>query len=181
MRIRTFDAFLRDPERYRNDALMLDFKSFHFPECTFHGIAIAPLDGLVPSLIRAAFPEARPTLSFFRRSPAGQEEPHFIHTDADMGDWSAILYLNPKPPAKDGTVFWTHTATGAIESAIAHERSDEGQDADGWEIRHAVAGAFNRLLMFPSTFFHSRAIFDNWGRRDGARLTQVTFGTGHIL
>ena len=80
----------------------------------------------MPLKLVRMFPAATPTLSFFRKSPAGQEEPHWIHTDVDMGDWTALLYLNPDPPAGDGTVFWTHLATGARESVIAHERSAEG-------------------------------------------------------
>lgn len=121
------------------------------------------------------------TLSFFRKSPLGQEEPHFIHTDIDMGDWSAILYLNPDPPEGDGTSFWTHTASGAIESLIPHERSEEGRTAIGWELRQHVQARFNRLVIFPSSFFHSRAIPENWGEGDEARLTQITFGRGDIF
>lgn len=175
--IRVFDNFLPHPVEYRADALGLGFRSFDFEHCSFHGIALAPLAGLVPAKIRRLFPEASPTLSFFRKSPSGQQEPHFIHTDADMGDWSAILYLNPDPPPGDGTLFYIHEATGATASAIAHERSEEGRSSDGWLLRYTVESKFNRLLVFPSTSFHSRAIYDNWGVGDEARLTQVTFGT----
>lgn len=182
-RIRIIDHALPDPdaESRRRDALEREFRSFHFEQCSFHGIALMPLDDAIPDLIRHLFPAAMPTLSFLRKSPAGQQEPHFIHTDVDMGDWSAIYYLNPDPPIEDGTVFWTHRATDSIESGIPHERSGEGLSSDGWERRQTVAARFNRLLMFPSTYFHSRAIAENWGAGDAARLTQVTFGRGDIF
>jgi hypothetical protein len=175
------DGFLFGPEHYRRKALEMDYRSYHFEHCVFHGIAIDSAEGLVPSLIRELYPAAKPTLSFFRRSPEGQEEPHFIHSDADMGDWTAVLYLNPEPPDGDGTDFWTHRATGAIGSRIPHERSEEGKSTHGWFLRERVAARFNRIVLFPSIFFHSRAIHRNWSRGEEARLTQVVFGTGEIL
>lgn len=174
--VEIFDGALLDPKAYREKALALPFRSFEFEKCTFHGIATIDTGSAIPSLITDLFPNAMPTLSFFRKSPQGQKEPHFIHTDADMGDWSAILYLNPEPPAEDGTLFWTHAATGTIGSDIEHERSEEGRTPEGWVMRRAIQAEFNRLVLFPSRLFHSRAIHDNWGSGDGARLTQVTFG-----
>lgn len=184
--IRVLDGFLPDPLCYRAGALSGEFRSYEFPDeqgkpYYFHGISIPAGLDLVPSKIRGMFPAAMPTLTFFRKSPDGQQEPHFIHTDVDMGDWSAILYLNPDPPAGDGTTFWTHKATGEIENPICHLRSKEGRSAEGWELREKVAAKFNRLLVFPSSYYHSRAIFDNWGEGEDARLTQVTFGKGDIF
>jgi hypothetical protein len=178
--IRIVDNFLADPVSYREAALRREFKSFVFPGCTFHGIALADLHSFTPEEIAILYPRVRPTLSFFRKSPAGQEEPHFIHTDIDMGEWSAILYLNPEPPEGDGTTFWMHRETGAIASPIPHEFSREGMTVEGWEPRLAVPARFNRLLMFSASFFHSRSIFRNWGQGDEARLTQVTFGCGEL-
>jgi hypothetical protein len=168
-------------EGLRKEALSREFRSFHFEHCSFHGISIMSLDSAIPFVLRTLFDRVEPTLSFLRKSPAGQQEPHFIHTDIDMGEWSAIYYLNPDPPAGDGTAFWTHRATGAIESSIPHERSEEGQSPDAWERRQLVEARFNRLLLFPSSYFHSRAIFENWSQSDDARLMQVTFGRGSIL
>lgn len=173
--IRVFDNFLPDPAAYRAAALALEYQTLEFPEATFHGIATSTL-GTVPLKVRSMFPDFAPMISFFRKSPAGQIEPHYIHTDVDMGDWTAILYLNPDPPAGDGTAFWQHIASGAIGSAIPHERSIEGLTTEGWRLRRVVSARFNRLLVFPATFFHSRAIAANWGAGDDARLIQVVFG-----
>ncbi len=178
-----FDDFLDSPELYRELAEQSEFKSFHFEleKCTFHGISLMPIDGVLPTKIKEVFSRSVPTLSFLRKSPEGQREPHFIHTDIDMGDWSSILYLNPNPPENDGTCFWTHEETRGIESFIPHERSKEGETDKGWELRRLVKSKFNRLVVFPSSFFHSRSIFDNWSSESGSRLTQVTFGTGDIF
>lgn len=177
--IRIFDDFLPDPTAYREQALRGEFRSFDFPECTFHGISF-PAPALVPEMISEMMPGAVPNLSFFRKSPKGQEEPHYIHTDVDMGRWSAILYLNEQPESGDGTAFWTHNESGRIGSMIPHEFSTPGKSAEGWTRRRWVEGKFNRLMVFSSDLFHSRSIFDNWGENMTARLTQVTFGTGEI-
>lgn len=174
-----FDNFLNEPHIYREIALRGEFRTFDFPGCTFHGISI-PTPPTVPDMIVKTIHHLKPTLSFFRKSPKGQAEPHFIHTDADMGDWSAILYLNPKPPIDDGTLFWSHLASGEDGNSIPHLRSEEGSTPAGWRMRRAINGNFNRLLMFPSHFFHSRSIPENWGNGDNARLTQVIFGTGRL-
>jgi hypothetical protein len=171
------DNFLEFPEEYREAALKLDYKTFEFPECTFHGIALGGPSMQGVERIVKGFPVLQPTMTFFRKSPKGQVEPHYIHSDIDMGQWSAILYLNPEPPVNDGTAFWTHIASGAIESHIPHERSDEGREPEKYFCqRKLVEARFNRLLLFPSSFFHSRSIHENWGEGDQARLTQVTFG-----
>jgi Family of unknown function (DUF6445) len=181
--VRVFDAFLPDPESYRRAALEHEYRSYDFPEVnvTFHGIAL-PAGAEVPLKLVRMFPGATPTLSFFRRSPAGQEEPHFIHTDIDMGEWTALLYLNPDPPAGDGTDFWRYLPTGEIENETPHLRSSEGMTPDPalWARWRRVSAKFNRLVLFPATYLHSRALFDNWGADADARLTQVTFGKGAI-
>jgi hypothetical protein len=187
--IRVFDDFVPDPAAYRRRALELEYRSYEFPEVnvTFHGIA-QPAPAEVPLKLVRMFPDATPTLSFFRRSPLGQQEPHFIHTDADMGDWTALVYLNPQPPEGDGTAFWRYRPTGEIANSTPHARSAAGMTPDPalWTRWRRVSAKFNRLVLFPATYLHSRAIFDNWGgdnRGNGAddvRLTQVTFGKGAI-
>lgn len=176
--IHIFDDFLDNPGEYRDEALMLPYRTYDFPNCSFHGIALSGMTAIVTDKLEGAGLNA--SLSFFRKSPLGQVEPHFIHSDIDMGEWSAILYLNPNPPAEDGTAFWTHHATGAVESLIPHERSEEGRDPANFEMRQLVQAKFNRLLIFPSSYFHSRAIHENWGTENEARLTQVTFGKGKL-
>ena len=178
--VQVLDDFLQDPEDYRALALAREYKTYEFEGgIKFHGIA-TPTPLRVPIRIGALYPRAAPTLSFFRKSPDGQKEPHWIHTDVDMGDWTALLFLNPDPPAGDGTVFWRHLATGATGSTVPHERSIEGRTRRGWEEWRTVAAKFNRLILFPATFFHSRAIYENWGEGDDARLVQVVFGKGEL-
>lgn len=173
--LEVWDDAVPDPDAYRAAALALPFASVTLGAQTFHGIALAP-----PASVAAVaqwFDDL--TLTFFRRSPAGQVEPTFIHADGMLGAWTAILYLNPDPPAGDGTAFWRHKATGAIESgdeAIVDTAPDGGAPAD-WERWQTVPAAFNRLVRFPAAWWHSRALVANYGAApEQARLIQVSFG-----
>lgn len=174
-----FDDVLPDPEAYRSLALAQPYQSYTLGLATFHGIAMAPRT--VADLIAQVCPEREPTLSFFRKSPKGQAEPNFIHSDRSMGTWTGLLYLTPDPPEDDGTIFWEHVDSG--ERFDASETIDDYATSglrwlatDDWRAWHRVAAKFNRLLLFTAPYYHSRAIFDNFGDGDTARLVNVTFG-----
>jgi len=175
------DGFMPDAEKYRTAALARPYATYDLGGEIWHGISlVAPGDPAyeLPLAIQRYNPDFCPTLSFFRRSPEGQVEPNFIHTDVDMGEWTGILYLNPRCPEGDGTAFWTHRATQETSNRKAHLRSQDGQDHTKWDFRLRVQSKFNRLLLFQSQYYHSRSIFENWGNKVEARLIQVVFGTG---
>jgi hypothetical protein len=157
---------------YRARALAGGFASHNVDGQTFHGIGPC----LEPDALRAAiaqvWPDATMGLTFFRLSPLGQVEPNYIHSDIGMGDWTAILYLNPHPPDGDGTAFWRHRATHAISGAFIRASAEDLSQWDQWDY---VPAKFNRLLLFKSHLFHSRAIAANYGEGDEARLIQVAF------
>jgi Family of unknown function (DUF6445) len=183
--ILVFDDVVPDPDAYRAVALAQPFRSLEVaPGVIFHGIAMVT-DQVLVEWMAHRFPQLTPTLTFFRQSPAGQVEPNYIHTDRDMGDWTAILYLNPDTPKGDGTVFWRHRVTGATESVTddAHALAVEQaawRDRTLWEPAVEVEARFNRVLVFSAAQFHSRAIPNNYGVGEDARLIQVVFGSGAL-
>lgn len=166
------DGVIPDPFAYRDAMLAHTFTSVTVGESVFHGMA-ACQDPYLPEWL--ATRGVIPTANLLRQSPASQVEPTFLHTDQDMGDWTAILYLTPDPPPLDGTTFWRHRATGAVTSPTD---ADALQDPTLWEPWEHVPAALNRLVVFPAPYVHSRAIPENYGTGDGARLIQIVFGTG---
>ena len=123
-----------------------------------------------------------PTATFARLSPWGQDEPNYIHTDCDMGDWTAILYLTETPAAGDGTTFWRSRETGqprstAVGLSALHDEWAGWRNLSAWEPYAQVPAVPNRLIWFESGAFHSRAIRENYGVGQSARLIQVMFGT----
>ena len=183
--LHVFDGLVDDPQGYERIVRAQEFKTVTVGSASFHGIAACPDDAL-PRAIQSMFPEARPTITFFRQSPAGQLEPNFIHTDRDMGDWTAIFYLTSDPQPGDGTTFWRRKSDGAQASTATSdaeffEEWATWRDADLWEPWHTVEAKPNRLLIFPAPAFHSRALFDGYGEQGtNARLIQLVFGTGRL-
>lgn len=169
------DAVLPDPVAYRQAALALPFGDVTIGADTFRGIAAAHSPALALAF-EQALPEVEATLSFFRRSPRAQPEPTYLHSDAAMGDWTGILYLNPAPPDGDGTVFWERIATGHRFGVWDAQTEQAAADLSLWTPWHLVAARFNRLVVFRSDLFHSRALPDNYGQGADARLVQVVFG-----
>lgn len=176
MNIRVIDDFVNPGAMWDLLISGLEFSSRTFGEDTFHGISESEITQSATMRIGRMFPAAHHLVSFFRKSPAGQIEPNDIHTDAEMGDWTGILYLNHNPHPGDGTVFWRQKGgpdTGEIWKVIGHDRSQ-------WDEVCRVPAKFNRLLLFDAKLYHSRAIVENYGQGDDARLIQVIFGKGEI-
>lgn len=170
--ITVVDDVLDDPLAYRDQALALPFRTIQTEDEFWHGIALLE-QSPIPELVEALIPHAKTHLTFFRKSPEGQSEPNFIHSDEGMGTWTALLYLNPEPADGDGTDFWRYKPTGEVMgSARALDK-----DPALWERWRHVDAKLNRLLVFDSRYFHSRAIERNYGQGESARLIQVAFGT----
>jgi GNAT superfamily N-acetyltransferase len=170
--IAVFDDVLPDPVAYRAQALAHPFGTIQTGEELWHGIAMSE-DPALPAFIAARLPGVRTHLTFFRQSPEGQAEPNFIHSDQGMGEWTGIYYLNPTPPDHDGTLFWRYLPADVINGNAAPLSKDPAL----WSRERFVAAKFNRLLLFRSDLFHSRAIEANYGQGEEARLIQVAFAS----
>lgn len=176
--ITVVDDVWPDFPAYRSAALAQRFGPVTAaPGVVFHGIARPP-DASLPDWIAARWPDLTPTFSALRQSPAGQPEPHYLHTDCDMGQWTAIAYLNDTPPEGDGTTFFRQRATGAIASTAATAEEAAWDDLAPWEPWYTVPARPNRLVLFPAGYYHARALRENYGEGDTARLIQIVFGTG---
>jgi hypothetical protein len=173
------DDFLRDPVGFRARALQQRFQTVQDGPVEFRNISPCADPTACMALVKQ-YPGLRPILSFFRMSPAGQIEPHTVHTDTSMAKVTAILYLNPHPPLGDGTRFLRHIGTGATMSTDDSEAPD-WFDPLAWEEDGLVEARFNRLVAFDSNLFHSRAIIDNYGDdHDSSRLINVMFCDGEL-
>lgn len=154
MTIKILDNVLPDPMAYLSEVKRLSFRDLTFGPDTFKGIATSHRDDI--DRVAEAETGALSVLSFFRRSPKGQAEPNYVHSDAAMGRFTGIFYLNPEPRDGDGTAFWERYGSE-------------------WKMARLVPAKFNRLLTFSAGLHHSRALFDNYGEGDSARLIQVIF------
>jgi len=165
MPLEVWDDVLPDPMGYWVAAQGQTFESVPLGDQAFHGIAPAPDTQLLGVLADLLGQDLGQVTTFLRQSPAHQVEPNYVHDDASMGQWTAILYLTPVPARGDGTVFYR-----ALVDAPSWSRLTD------WEPWAFVGARFNRLIKFPAEWPHSRAIVDNYGIGRRARLIQVMFG-----
>lgn len=98
-----------------------------------------------------------PTI-FMRRSPAGTPCPHQVHSDASMGDYSLMLYLNDEESSEGGTSFLSHLETGIAynpECATATDIivADQNKPA-AWKVREMVSMHPNRAVIFDASRLH---------------------------
>ena len=177
--IRVHDDVLPDPLAYRAMALQQRFQAVQDGPVVFQRMAPCANPALMLWIVQR-YPQLTPTLTFFRQGARDQPEPHYVHTDASMGEWTGILYLTPHPPEGDGTAFWRSKDTGWIKGLQVEHDAAHWFDATKWDRWHLVEAKFNRLVLFQARLYHSRAIRENYGHGDDARLTQNTFGTGAL-
>lgn len=178
-RIAVFDSVLSNPVEYARQARLTESQTYVVGDVEWHGLSACAETAFVDWLF-CVRPDLTPSLSLIRRSPLDQVEPNYIHTDRDMGDWTAILYLTEAPDESDGTDFWRHRWSGVTESCAssAIDSVNEGhawRDLSQWALRAHVPAVFNRAIIFPASCFHSRAIYANYGVGNESRLTQVVF------
>lgn len=167
--IKVIDDILFYADRVRNKALDCQFKE----EQGFQGIAhVRDNDYFVTAIESVLGLKIKVNNSIFRKSPFGQVEPNYIHTDEDMGQYTAILYLNYTHPEEDGTCFWRDRVTGSLTGRCD---SEYGKRLENWELVKRVPMRFNRAVIFDSRMFHSRGIEPNFGEGDNSRLIQTVF------
>jgi hypothetical protein len=147
------DNIIQSPEQYVQDILDNEFVDIYDGQNVFKNIQPRDHDDEFALFVLDLFSEFKVVWNFIRRSPKGQEEPNFVHTDEMMGDLTAILYLSKEAPDEDGTTIYDHDMK---QSFVAYSK-------------------FNRAIVFDSALPHSRNIYENFGEGEASRLIQVMF------
>ena len=145
------DDVLTDPDDYVGDILEGEFIDIDDGPYVFKGIQPRSDDAL-SHIVKDIFKGYSVAWNFVRQSPAGQQEPNFIHTDEMMGDKTVLLYLNKTYPAEAGTTLYDQSNPMCV-----------------------IKYKYNRMCVFDSKTRHSRNLIENFGEGDNARLVQVIF------
>ena len=103
---------------------------------------------------------------------------NWIHHDETA--WAAIVYLTPDPDPNSGTGFFTHIETGIDEWSPDDKSTeiyayDETHDYSKWRCTLEVKNQFNRMIVFPGTYYHSSMIAGFGKNYMDGRLIQVFF------
>lgn len=146
------DPCISNLDLYRSAVLQADFKTYDYGDGqVFHNMAELP-DTPFSNYALEFFPNYIVSGHFARKSPKGQQEPNFIHSDEKHGDITAILYLSPVyEPC--GTILYDDDGTPSV----------------------TVHMSYGKGFFFSSNVKHSRILVDNFGEEDDARLIEVVF------
>lgn len=154
-----------------------------------------PVDGVVYPSICAEIPDAvkqevtdrlsqakgspiENVTLFMRMTKHGTPVPHIAHTDAVMGRYAFMLYLNTHPLA--GTSFLRHKASGITYQPETQEYCDvvvkDQNDIDKWVRTFTAQAQENRALFYDSGLFHCADPVGGFGlTQETARIVLTCF------
>jgi len=155
---------------------------------------VNPVDGVVYPQVCKEIPEAvekevidnlesvlgrKPEVSimFMRRSPRGIHCPHQVHSDAAMGKYTLMLYINSGDNA--GTSLVRHKESGISFNPASQEFVDvitaDQNNQEAWEITDMIEMAPNRAFIFRSDMLHRAEPVGGFGEGVEARSVLTCF------
>jgi hypothetical protein len=123
--------------------------------------------------------EIKNILSFFRVSTDTLDVSWRIHSDLNINgekpDRALVLYLSPREKEDlHGTALWEHDIYGReIPKEITDEDYDkmiklDANNLDRWRLSTVVGYEENRLVSYPSSYFHSK--YPNISWKEGRKV-----------
>lgn len=193
--IAVFDNFHPDPEALRAAVIASEFKTEIGPDgAPYSGISKYEDKTIFELLAIAVQCPVIPRIAVWRLNLKGELPHNFVHADDICAKYAAVFYLNtPEQCAAHytGTAFWKHAGL-EIEHMPSDEQiqehtpsiadfkkwmEHEWQTEKSWEMTGFVRAAFNRLVIYPTSKFHSRYPFEAFGsdKTDGRLILAVFF------
>ena len=107
--------------------------------------------------------EIKSILSFFRRANEDEDTDWRIHADSiitdRLPDRAAVLYLSKPTENLSGTAFWKHKELGyKLDNKKNFNKIllEDSNDETKWELNTVIGHKENRLVSYPSNYFHSK-------------------------
>jgi len=111
---------------------------------------------------------------FARAMPEGCTAPSKIHSDRDMGAFTAHVYMSPDS-ARASTSFMRHVELGQV-AGPEMSGSEWTQDASEWKRYLTLWGEPNRLIVHHAAYFHCAEPSVGFGTlKKDARLVLTCF------
>lgn len=187
------DNFLDDPDAYRAFALKQDFYTISGPDGgSYRCISVRKTEEHKAKLEAAVGRPVDQCYSFLRYASYGMGLNHAVHADSGLAPWACVLYLNTPDQIVEGsgTGFYQHKtlkiekvptaeevrAQGRSPKRVWDTLEDSWNDVNRWKETGRVEMKFNRAVIFPTIYFHSRLPIDAFGNSlEDARLIFVSF------
>tara|TARA_Y100000356_G_scaffold63539_1_gene51926 strand:- start:4981 stop:5553 length:573 start_codon:yes stop_codon:yes gene_type:complete len=128
---------------------------------------------IINKLITIEHQEIENILSFFRVSTNELDTTWRIHSDLNIKgqkpDRALVLYMSPRYKEDlHGTALWEHEVYGkTLPQDISDEKYNEmiqvdAENLDMWRLSSVVGYEQNRLVSYPSSYFHSKYPNKSW-------------------
>lgn len=177
------DDFLTNYDDLEQYARTAEFRDEQNPvDGVIYPLICKDIPGPVADQIRTVLSDylGRPpeiTVMFMRCSPEGVKVPHVAHTDASMGRYSLMLYLDDREGS--GTGFLRHNESGIMYQPQGQEyielcRRDQN-DLSKWAVVSMVPAKKNRAAIFDSGLFHCAMPVGGYGQGAEARTVLTVF------
>lgn len=173
----------------RQHALEKGFKDYEYMQGIYQGTGLD-----CPSDVRDALSKfvggggVQIKITAFRSGHEKTDLHTNIHADNPIARWAFVYYLNLPEQCRGGTAFYRLKKTGWDEMPTQQQLDEAGLDMEWmrqawgdenfWDLVSIAGMKFNRLIFYPTTYFHSRYPLKGWGpenQPEDARLVQVGF------
>lgn len=117
-------------------------------------------------------------LMFARHSYEKMHPPHWAHSDLNMAQYVALIYLSPVDYPWDGTYCVKHKATGMETHPENQEQIDilmkDSNEKLKWDVTYTCPSKFNRCFVLDARYIHAAA-YKFGDERDNSRLVLSVF------
>ncbi len=122
----------------------------------------------------------RPSAMFLRLSSQGTYAPHQAHTDAVMGEYSLMLYLNRQEHCQGGTAFVEHVTGMDVTPRNRQELAlweQDHSDPEKWRVVETCDMAENKACLFNAHRMHRAEPIGGFGHgpQDGRLVLTMFF------
>lgn len=183
------DDFMPNALEIREKALAAGFKDHYYMEGTYQGTGISYNPPEIREALESFFNKKLDfTITAFRSGHKDTKLHVNIHADNSVSDWAYVYYLNLPEDCFGGTAFYTlkeYAWDKMPTQEMLEERgktlewmTDKWTKPDAWQLNTVAGMKFNRMIVYPTQYFHSRFPLDGWGDADKpehARLVNVGF------
>lgn len=181
-----FDDFFKDPLKVREDVMKQEATDRTYMDgVTYPHIALLPVDVLAEVYENLSFivgPKFDTKLAFARYSFEGITPPHWAHSDREISQFLALIYLTEGLAEKYGTLLLRHTLLdfeshpdGKVERrALLHDANKPHL----WDRVFECPGKFNRCFILNADLIHAAAGQFGTTKDDGRLVISVFFNLG---
>lgn len=176
------DDFFEDGKQTRNLILSTTFQDVTSPVdlVTYPDINLSIPDSVkeefLSKLSEIMCSKIQPNFLFARAMIHDRPVPHKVHSDFNMGDYSAHVYLSLDWPEHSGTSFYKHDSEG-YEGMLCTDWSKINHNSlSCWSKYAHVEAKFNRVLVHDSKHWHMAEPHNAWGDSpENGRLVLTCF------